>query len=82
MVSFNFISEFVISCGICSPCPPPPPLYSVVIKSMEHVEMNGLSSVSRLYQILAGGQGAVANLLDFSSLSFLICELGMKVITS
>lgn len=68
---FNFISEFVISCGICSPHPPLPPLYSVVIKSMEHVEMNGLSSVSRLYWILAGGQGAVANLLDFSKPQFL-----------
>ena len=68
---FNFISEFVISCGLCSPCPPPPPLYSVVIKSMEHVEMNGISSVSRLYRILAGGQGAVANLLDFFKPQFL-----------
>lgn len=57
---FNFISEFVISCGIHSPHPPPPPLYSVVSKSMEDVEMNGLSSVSRLYRILAGGQEAVA----------------------
>lgn len=68
---FNFISEFVISCGLRSPHPPPPPLYSVVIKSMEDVEMNGLSSVSRLYGILAGGQEAVANLLDFSKPQFL-----------
>ena len=68
---FNFFSEFVISCGIYSPHPPPPPLYSVVIKSMEDVEMNGLSSLSRLYRILAGGQEAVANLLDFSKPQFL-----------
>lgn len=69
---FNFISEFVLSYGICSPHPPPPPpLYSVVIKSMEDVEMNGLSSVSTLYRILAGCQKAVANLLDFSKPQFL-----------